>query len=166
MNPARGVLLVDASVLIDYCGADLAILALVSRHVARVHVATVVLSEVDDLDESDCAGQGILVVEPTLAQAQEAAAASGKLSFADRTCLIVCRDHGWTCVTNDRRLRDSCKEAGVEARWGLELMLDLVRLGQLPRDNAKRAARRIHELNPVFVPLSVVEAFNAKLDAL
>lgn len=162
-----GFLLVDANVLVDYQAADLAILSLVSRHVGTVHIVSTVLAEVDGLDESECERLGFRVVEPTLDQATEAAtSASRRLSFQDRTCLIVCRDNGWTCVSNDKALRRSCDAVGVAVRWGLELMLELVQGGHLPADDADEAAERIHRANSGFLNATILAAFRAKLAAL
>ncbi len=161
-----GFLLVDANVLVDYQAADLAILSLVSRHVGTVHIVSTVLAEVDGLDESECERLGFRVVEPTLAQATEAASPNGRLSFQDRTCLVVCRDNGWTCVSNDKALRRSCDAVGVAVRWGLELMLELVQEGHLPAEDADDAAERIHRANPVFLNATILAAFREKLAAL
>jgi len=161
-----GFLLVDANVLVDYQAADLAILSLVSRHVGTVHIVSTVLAEVDGLDESECERLGFRVVEPTLAQATEAASPNGRLSFQDRTCLVVCRDNGWTCVSNDKALRRSCDAVGVAVRWGLELMLQLVQEGHLPAEDADDAAERIHRANPVFLNATILAAFREKLAAL
>lgn len=158
-----GFLLVDANVLVDYQAADLAILSLVSRHVGTIHIVSTVLAEVDGLDESECERLGFRIVEPTLAQATEAASPNSRLSFQDRTCLVVCRDNGWTCVSNDKALRRSCDAAGVVVRWGLELMLDLVRGGHLPAEHADDAAERIHRANPVFLNATILAAFRQKL---
>lgn len=161
-----GFLLVDANVLVDYQAADLAILSLVSRHVGTVHIVSTVFAEVDGLDESECERLGFRVVEPTLAQATEAASPNGRLSFQDRTCLVVCRDNGWTCVSNDKALRRSCDAVGVAVRWGLELMLELVQGGHLPAEDADDAAERIHRANPVFLNATILAAFREKLAAL
>ena len=52
--PRRGLLVIDANVLVDYQAADLSILALVHRHVGTVHILTTMLAEVEGLDEPDC----------------------------------------------------------------------------------------------------------------
>lgn len=163
---AVGFLLVDANVLVDYQSGGLGILSLVSQHVGPVYVVSTVLAEVDGLDEWECERLGLHVVEPTLDQATEAAPPNGRLSFQDRTCVVVCRDNGWTCVSNDKALRRACGGVGVAVRWGLELMLDLVEGGHLPVETADDAAERIHRANPVFLSARILEAFREKLAAL
>ena len=162
----RGFLLVDANVLVDYQSADLTILSLVSRHVGRVHLVSTVLAEVDGLDDSDCERLGFRVVEPNIEQANAAATPNGRLSFADRLCFVVCRDNDWTCVSNDKALRRACESAGVAVLWSLELLLELVRLGHLPADDASQAAERMHRANPIFLSPSILEAFREKLAKL
>ncbi len=163
---AVGFLLVDANVLVDYQSADLEILSLVSQHIGPVYIVSTVLAEVDGLDEWECERLGLHVVEPTLAQATEAASPNGRLSFQDRTCVVVCRDNGWTCVSNDKALRRACGGVGVAVRWGLELMLDLVEVGHLPVATAAEAAERMHGANPVFLNATILAAFREKLAAL
>lgn len=162
----HGLLLVDANVPVDYQTADLTILSLVSRNLGTVHIVSTVLADVDGLDESTCERLGLRVVEPTLAQVAEAASSNGRLSFQDCTCLVVCRDNGWTCVSNDKALRRSCDALGVAVRWGLELMLELVQQGHLPAATAEEAAARIHRANPLFVNATVLTAFGDKLAKL
>ena len=48
----RSFLVIDANVLVDYQATDLAILALVDRHVGTVHILTTMLAEVEGFDES------------------------------------------------------------------------------------------------------------------
>jgi hypothetical protein len=67
---------------------------------------------VEQLDEAACAELGLVVVDGTLEQLTEAGAGTGRLSFEDRVCLILARDNGWTCVSNDGRLRRECEAAG------------------------------------------------------
>jgi rRNA-processing protein FCF1 len=162
----RGFLLVDANVLVDYQSADLTILSLVSRHVGPVHIVSTVLAEVDGLDESECERLGFRVVEPTIGQANAAALPDGRLSLADRFCFVVCRDNDWTCVSNDKALHRACESAGVTVLWSLELLLELVKLGHLPADDASQAAERMHRANPVFLGATILVAFREKLAKL
>ena len=104
--------ILDACVLIDFVTTDAMLLKLTSEHVGTVHVASVVLGEVDQLDESSAASLGLHVVEPSLDLSLDAAARGGALSFEDWVSLLVAKDNGWTCVTNDRRLRAECESTG------------------------------------------------------
>jgi len=91
----------DANVLIDYAKASLEILGLVATHIGPVYVAAAVLDEVEQLDEAQCQTTGLTIVDGTFAQLTEAAQRGGPLSFEDKLCLVLARDHGWACLSND-----------------------------------------------------------------
>lgn len=154
------ILIVDANVLIDFCKTDRSILTLVSRHVAAVNVAEPVLDEVKELDRSRAEELGLRVISPDFQHFSEAARLSQRspLQFQDWLCLLLAEAHGWTCVTNDKRLRTECEGRGVELLWGLELLLRLVEAGALPADAAIDVARTVHSINKR-LPLKIVEQF-------
>lgn len=156
------LLLVDANVLIDFAATDREVLELVVRHVGPVHVPRDVFDEVDQLDEATCAALGLVIVEGTLDQLAEAGAARGRLSFPDRVCMILARDNGWTCVTNDGRLRRECEAVGIQVRWGLQLLLALVESGAMTANRAVSVAEAVGRTNPHMKP-EVVAAFTMKV---
>lgn len=158
--------IVDACVLIDFAKTDLSLLTLVSAHVGQVHVAAPVLSEVEQLDESKAATFGLRVVMPELPTAMAAAARHGALSFEDWLCVLLAKEHGWTCVSNDGPLRRQCVAEGVPILWGLELLERLVLARALDTDGAIAAARAIHASNPRYVSKAIVAAFEKKITAL
>ncbi len=153
----RPALVGDASVLIDIADANEAVLALIAQHVARVVIPTPVLAEVDSLDELKCAALGIEVVEPTLEQLREAAAPHPALSFADQVCLIVARDFGATCWTNDGPLSEECEGRGVPRMRGLRPLLALVENGALPLAVAVGTVELIRANNSYITPQIVDE---------
>jgi rRNA-processing protein FCF1 len=153
----------DANVLIDYAKTSPAILGLVAQHVGPVYVAADVLQEVEQLDEAQCLALGLQVVEGNLAQLTEAAQRGGPLSFEDKLCLVLARDNGWACLSNDGPLRDACKAQGVAVVWGLEIMLALVEGKHLTAAAAVQAAQAIHTVNPMFITAKVLAAFQKKV---
>jgi hypothetical protein len=155
--------ILDACVLIDFVSADTSILRLVCDHVGELHVAAPVLDEVEDLDESAAASLGIRIVHPTLTTAMSAAARRGALSFQDWLCLLLAKEHGWTCVSNDGRLRRECSSEGVAVMWGLELVEELVVAGGLEVHGAMAVAQAIHVSNPRYVSKQIMRGFEAKL---
>jgi hypothetical protein len=158
----RGELLIlDACVLIDFCESDQSILALVSKHVGKIHVASPVFEEVGQLDESSARTLGIDVVEPDLEMLAAAARTRGRMSVQDRLCFLLAKANGWTCVSNDGALRRVCLAEGVELLWGLEMMGLAVEAGALPGDVAEAVARVIQESNP-YVTEEIVAAFVAR----
>ena len=157
------VLLADADVLIDYRESDLTILGLVARHVGRMAVLESILDEVRGVTPTECAQLGIEIVEVETERMLQAAEVESSVSFNDRLCLVVCREAGWTCVTNDGALRRLCRRHGVETRFGLGLMVDLVAARALTRRRAVAVARRIQASNPLHINDRVLRQF---LDAL
>lgn len=63
----------DANVLIDYVESDKEVLAVITHHLAAIHVPSPVLAEVRKLPAREVARVGVEILEPTLAQAMEAA---------------------------------------------------------------------------------------------
>lgn len=141
------LLLVDACVLIDFAKSDASVLTLVAHHVGEVHVATPVFQEVHDLDATMAASLGIRLFEPPLEMLSAAARAGGRLSFQDHLCVLAAKANGWTCVSNDRRLREECTAASVEVLWGLELLAVLVERRALSAKGAKEVAELIAATN-------------------
>ena len=59
------------------------------------------------------------------------------LSYYDHLCLLVAKQGGWTCVTNDGKFRRDCMAEKVPVLWGLEPMVELVAGGHLNAAEAK-----------------------------
>jgi len=160
---AARLLLLDSNVIIDYSAADRGVLTLVWRHVGLIHIPSVLLKEVGDLDQSECDRLGLVVVEPAV----ELLAAAGKrrpgLSFNDHVCLLAAKAAGWTCVTNDNRLRRECKVEKVAVLWGLEMMVPLVAGRHLSVSAARGVAEAIHAANPMYVTKEIVRQFEKRI---
>ena len=152
----------DANVLIDYVKTNPQILGLVSKHVGPVYVVADVLEEVEQLDAEQCHAIGLTIVEGTLAQITEASQRGGPLSFEDKLCLILARDNGWACLSNDGPLRDACKAQGVSVVWGLEIMLQLVDAGHVSAALVIEVAESIHSINPLYITQKILPLFRRK----
>ena len=163
--PKPGLLL-DADVLIDYAHADDGVLGLVARHLARVQVLSTTRSEVREFRDEDYSRLGITVLVPTADQEETAAGISSRSSVNDLRCLVVCRENDWTLATNDRILRKACEEHGVRTRYGLELMLDLVAIGCLPRSRAESVAEKLHSRSPGHFHRGILDWFRSRLSRL
>lgn len=156
-------LVVDANVLIDYLAADVTVLQLVSRHIGTVHIPRQVLQELPRVGADECEHLGLKIIDETLEHLLEAGQRRGRLSFHDRICLILARDAGWTCVTNDRALRNACEELSIPVLWGLELMLQLVAGHHLATDAAATIAKAIRESNPRHITEEILVRFSRRL---
>ncbi len=156
------LLLVDACVVIDFAKADVSILSLAARHVGEVHVATPVFDEVKDIDRATAVAMGLKLVEPSLDEVLQAAAARGRLSFQDRLCLLIAKSRGWTCVSNDKALRAACTTAGVPLMWGFEVLALLVEERALEPHTAAELATAIAAANKRIGP-AVLAKFYARI---
>lgn len=163
MAPRAQLLILDACVLVDFCKTDLGLLTLFSHHVGPIHVASPVFAEVEQLDEPQAISAGIRVVEPSLALAREAASRRGALSFQDWLSLLLAKERGWTCVSNDKRLRRECTGEAVATLWGLDVIRMLAEAGALSVGEAERGARAIQASNPRYLPERVVVEFVRRL---
>lgn len=153
----RRFLILDANILIDLFKCDQTIIKLVCKHVGQIYVASPVLDEIKEIDDTNCTELGMILVEPTLEQVMLASEKHGPLSFQDKLCLILARDQGWTCVTNDIPLRKKCQSEGVPLIWGIELICILVESGGLPDNQAKEIILDIKKLNPKYITDDIVQ---------
>lgn len=155
-------LIIDAVALIDFCKSDPTVLKLISTHLGQLYLATPVLEEVRQINEEACAALGIILVEPRFEQVVEAASMRGTLSFEDRVCLLLAKENGWTCLTNDKPLRKQCQAEGVKVLWGLETLVYLVKSSALAPLAAKEIAVKIHQTNR-FLTGDILKQFLAKI---
>jgi predicted nucleic acid-binding protein len=157
----RQLLLMDANVLIDFCDTDATVITLISKHIGQVHVPRPILvEEVEQIVELDWTELAIIAVEPTLEIALEAAKQPRRgLSFHDHLCLLLARENGWTCVTNDARLRRECTADGVDVLWGLETIALLVEEDALSARAAAEIGRQIQAMNPKFITTVILARF-------
>ncbi len=153
----RQFLILDANTLIDFCKCDRTIIKLICTYVGQIYLATPVLSEIKEIDESDCIELGIKLVEPELEQVMLAAEKKGPLSFQDNMCLILAKEHSWTCVTNDKPLRRECKLEGIPLLWGIQLICILVESGGLPVKHARDIILEIQKNNPKYITDNVIQ---------
>jgi hypothetical protein len=130
---------------------------LICIYVGQIFIATPILNEIDELDENICIDLGMKLVEPDLDHVMKATERNGPLSFYDNLCLILAKEYGLTCVTNDKPLRQKCSEAGVHLIWGIELICILVESGGLPSSHAKNLILEIQKNNPKYIKDSIVQ---------
>jgi rRNA-processing protein FCF1 len=153
----RYFLILDANILIDFCQCDRTIVKLICNYIGQVYLTTPALNEVKQIDEGDCQELGIILVEAELEQVVLAAKKKGPLSFQDNLCLILAKENGWACVTNDKLLRKRCKDEGVVIIWGVELICMLVESGGLPADDATDIILKMQEINPKYITGNIVK---------
>ncbi len=158
-------LISDANVLIDYAKSAPGTLHLISQHLQQVYVASPILAEVHDLTTKQVIALGIKIVEPSLEQLAEAAElrqAKKSISGLDALCFVMARDHEWICLTNDKALRNHCTSCQVTCLWGLEIMIQLVKAGQMTAARAHATARSIQAKNK-YIKDETIERLRKKL---
>lgn len=156
-------LISDADILIDFCNGDKKILSTLAKQFCEIYITPEVLEEVEQLSKAEAKKLGLIIIEPELKQYEESSKKGGPLSREDKLCLIVARDKGWVCATNDKKLRQECEKQGIEIVWGLELILILFRDGKITKTQAEEAAWKIHKTN-LRITEEVVEEFIEKLN--
>ncbi|ABI69538.1 conserved hypothetical protein [Syntrophomonas wolfei subsp. wolfei str. Goettingen G311] len=153
----RSLLILDANVLIDFCVTDISLLSLICNYVGQIYLPTPIFNEVSEINEDYCNESGIKLVEPELEQVALAVKEElSSLSFEDKLCLIMAKQNGWTCVTNDKPLRQKCEAEGVPLIWGVELICILVESGGLPAREARDVIIEIQNSNPKYITGAIV----------
>ncbi|MBI2424594.1 MAG: hypothetical protein HYV27_17310 [Candidatus Hydrogenedentes bacterium] len=158
----------DTCVLLDYWKTSPDILRALHQHVERVVVLdTVFDQEIADpsMSRQELLACGISFHEPPHAILLEASrlSESGSLSFYDWVIVLATQDLQAVCITNDRRLREACRQRGVERIWGLEMLLHLTSAGRCTCEESAAWALCMHALNPGYINETVLASFLAKL---
>jgi len=158
-------MIMDADVLIDFLKVDRSVLNLIVQYVGPIHVVSPVAGEIGEVDdEEELVELGLLIIEPEVEDGFEAMDwPPGPTSFQDRLCLLTARRHGYTCVTNDKRLRKLCARENVPVLWSLELMLELHGAGGISTEDALDIATGIHEVNSRHITLDILDRFRVRL---
>lgn len=160
-------LIFDANILIDLFQCDSALFTLISKHVAQVAIPSTILEEVRELTLDDINKLGILLITPTVEQLAAAAARNvGPLSFHDWLCLMLAKERGWACITNDKALRKQCSARGVKIMWEFEMLCLLVEKGGLSKEKCKTKILQIQKNNPFFITDRIVEKAFKRLNQL
>jgi predicted nucleic acid-binding protein len=147
-------------VLIDYIKTDRTVLELFVKYVGPLYVTSPVVDEVDEIDdENELVSLGLFIIEPEIEDAYTAGVRSGPLSFEDWLCLLTAKRHGFTCVTNDKNLRKLCRQEGVSLLWGLELLVELHKVGGIQIKEAESIAQAIQLSNPRHITDKIVTRF-------
>ena len=138
----------DANVLIDYIKVERTmVLQLVSEHLFQIKLPLDILKEVNELTQDQAKTLGMEIVEPTIAQMREAATRGGALSGPDKLCFAMARDNGWGIWTSDKPLHRKCETENIPTYWGLQLMINLCKAGNLDPGYAIETAQKISEIN-------------------
>jgi predicted nucleic acid-binding protein len=156
----KQLLIMDACVLIDFIKADRNIFKLFARYVGEIHLTSTMVREIKEVDNvEELVALGIVIVEPEISDAYEAANLAGQTSFHDRLCMLTAKRHGLTCVTNDTNLRRLCEREKVQYIWGLRILAELCLYGGIAAGRAIEIAEQIHRDNPFHITVKIIDGF-------
>lgn len=160
------ILLADVNVLIDLHSANaLGLIGDLIRHdLATVYLPRIVYDEVNSvITESQIADLGITILPVEIAlMARVAAYHDTRLSYPDRSLLLMAKDNGYTVWSNDRRLRANCGANGVRVLWEFEALRRLVDRDFISAAELIAVAARVEETNPYLT--SITERLRGLLD--
>jgi rRNA-processing protein FCF1 len=155
--------IIDANVLIDYFESDLQILTQVSDNLGLIHIARSTFNKVHHLTVAAAQKHHFTIVTPDLKTAVEASKGRGRLAYDDRETLFLAKNNGWICITNDKQLREECKNEGVSCIWGLELMLILVKKNIISINAAIKTGDIIRKNNPKYIKNNIISEFKRQI---
>lgn len=151
-NGRLEILLADANVLIDLLSANaLGLVGDLIRHdLAAVYLPRIVYDEVSAvITESQIADLGITILPVEIALMERVFQYHDtRLSYPDRSLLLLAKDKGYAVWSNDKRLRENCDENGVRALWEFEVLRWLVERDFISAADLVSVAERVEETNP------------------
>jgi hypothetical protein len=148
MTDRPAAVISDASVLIDFIKVERTlVLRLVSEHLFPIKLPRPIFNEVDQLTEDQAEALGMEIIDATIEQLKEAAIRGGGLSQPDKVCFVIARDNDWAIWTSDKPLHTKCTTEKIPVYWGLQLILDLCKAGNLDPEYAIEAAEEIEQVN-------------------
>ncbi len=151
-NGRLEILLADANVLIDLLNANaLGLVGDLIRHdLATVYLPRIVYDEVTTvISESQIADLGITILPVEIALMERVAHYHDtRLSYPDRSLLLMAKDNGYTVWSNDKRLRENCGANGIRVLWEFEALRRLVERDFMSATDLVSVAARVEESNP------------------
>ena len=151
-NGRMEILLADANVLIDLLNANALgrVGDLIRHDLAAVHLPRIVYDEVSTvISESQIADLGIIILPVEIALMERVTRYHDmRLSYPDRSLLLIAKDNGYTVWSNDRRLRENCGANGVRVLWEFEALRWLVERDFMSAADLVAVAARVEESNP------------------
>jgi rRNA-processing protein FCF1 len=155
--------IIDSSVIIDYRAVQPLVLGSIAEHLGPVLVPEPILGEIDGMNHRDCEDLGIEVIDPEMEDyAYAASKPYAGPSGNDLVCMHIAMRLKAVCVTNDKPLREACIDSNVNVMWGLRPMIQLVKVGALPPQNASGIAKSMVDQNS-WIPRSALSQFEKDL---
>ena len=146
--------------MLDYLEFAPSILSVTVKKFSQIFIPDVVLLELPKYSQTDIEALGIQIQETPLSY--HLLPLIGPLSFQDRACLMLSQEMGWTCVTNDQRLRKACAHEQVPTLGGFGLLNLLVQNKIISASEGIMAVKAIGKGNSWISP-SLVELVVSQL---
>ena len=151
-NGRLEILLADANVLIDLLNAGALALVgdLIRNDIATVYLPRIVYDEVSTvISESQIADLGITILPVEIALMERVAQYHDtRLSYPDRSLLLMAKDNGYTVWSTYERLRENCTANAVRTLWEFLLLRRLVGRDFMSAADLVAVAERVEATNP------------------
>ena len=161
VQDTKPILLCDACVMLDYLEFAPSILFLTVKHFSQIYIPDVVLLELTKYSQSEVEALGIRIQETPLSY--YLVPLLGPLSFQDRACLWLSQEMGWTCVTNDQKLKKACDNEQVATIGGFGLLILLAQKKIISIEKGVKAIKAIGKGNSWISP-SLIENVISQLE--
>ena len=125
----------DTSVIISFIEADIQLLNLVAHNIGNIFITESVFMEVKK-QKDELRHISYKQIEEHDDDFDSAPTIFGATSTVDNIAMLTAKRHGYICVTNDRPLRNLCEKYSVDCKWGLELIIELVKTKIITKDRA------------------------------
>ena len=146
------IMIADSCIIIDFKRAEPKLFSKIACTLNPLNIAESLLEELeteflDDNVVTSLNKLGVTVVPVHLDDLAIAVTESqtGALSTYDRICLYTAKRMGYTCVTNDKKLRAECKRHKVPVLWGLEIIVMLYQNKGITRKEARDIGEAIYK---------------------
>jgi rRNA-processing protein FCF1 len=155
----------DANILIDFYKTNEGILRLLCQEVEKMVVPLLVLNEVDGLSREKAKDLGIIVIDSDMKILEQAFGLMNGLSYQDNLCLLTALRENYICITNDRRLKNECRDKGIRSLWGLEILLFLFERNRITKKEARIIIAEIAAINNRMTK-TVLQEFENRLEEI
>lgn len=155
---------IDANVIIDFRDSDLNILSLFSQKAGQIIVPTLIADEVHRVSNEQFQQLGLQIYEPETSELLLAYSQPGGLSRQDYLCLILAQKYQWSCITNEKLLRNECERNNIKTIRGLRLLIHLYQNKHISQAKADEVALMIQTANPLHITESIIQEFRTHLN--
>lgn len=141
----KELLVSDANVLIDFHSAEPELLVFLCKEF-NVKISKVVMDEIEEFTHAQAIEFGMEIIDSEDMQ-EIHKIESSRLSFQDKSCIVLSQRLKASCLTNDKSLKNYLTNLGIQTYWGLQILLLFVERNYLSKDRVEKIAKQIFETN-------------------